>query len=156
MKTSTGVERRKQPRIPILGGVVEPIDLRFTDEAGATAGTVPAVITDLSEGGLSLVTFMEPPHAKRFEMDLNLPGLPHIPVTAKVLWVHTKGSTYAMGMSFVKIAKKDMQALKAMVQDFQDCETRISLNLPESCVPDCSFHRLCEKPQKAPHFPPKV
>jgi len=152
----TTTDRRKHSRIPILGGVVEPINLRFTNDAGVGAATVPAIITDLSEGGMSMVTFTEPPHAKVFEMDLNLPGLHHIPITARVLWVHTKGPTYAVGMTFTKIAKKDQQVLKQMIQDFQDCETRLGLNLPEACVPDCTFHRLCEKPQKAKHFPPKV
>lgn len=155
MRSHPTQERRKHRRIPLTNGLLEPINLRFDAETGSPM-TVPAVITGLSEGGMSLVTFTEPPRAKRFEMDLDLPGLGHVPISAKVLWVHTKGPTYAVGMSFMKIARKDMASIKEMVQDYLDCETRISLGLPEACVPTCTFHRLCEKPQKAKHFPPKV
>jgi len=148
-------DRRRHGRFPILDGLLEPINLRYPSPNGGHR-TIPAILTNLSAGGMSMVTFTEPPHARRFEMDLNLPGLHHIPIQAKVTWVHTKGDVYAVGMVFVKIHRKDQVLLRHMGQDFQDCETRIGLSLPEACVPTCSFHRLCKKPQKAPQFPPRV
>lgn len=152
---SSASDRRSQPRIPIVDGLMEPINLDF-DGSDGQSNSVPAIITDLSAGGICMVTFSEPPRARQFEIDLHLPGLRHIPVSAKVLWVHTKGETYMVGMAFVKISKKDLQYLESMSQDYMDCETRIELSLPEACVPDCHFHRLCKKPQKAPHWPPKA
>lgn len=154
MKSDSGPERRKHSRFPICEGLMEPISLRYALSGAAIS--VPAIITDLSAGGIAMVTFGEPPRAKHFEIDLNLPGLHHIPITAKILWVHTKGETYAVGMEFEDISKKDLSCLQKMAQDYQDCETRIALGLPEACVPTCGFHALCKKPQKAPHWPPKV
>lgn len=155
MKAKTK-ERRKHERLPIMDGVLEPIDLRFAPEDGKAAISVPAILTNISAGGMSLVTFTEPPRAKCIQMDLHLPGLHHIPVEARITWVHTKGETYALGMAFEKIQKKDMECLQRMADDFTDCETRIQLNLPEACVPNCTYHPLCKKAQKAPHWPPKA
>ena len=151
-----GKERRRHERLPIMDGVLETIDLRFDGSAKGAPVTIPAILTNISAGGMSLVTFSKPPEARSFEMDLHLPGLNHIAIEAKISWMHEKGATYAVGMSFVKISKKDVACLQKMAQDFVDCETRIGMKLPEPCAPDCTFNLLCKKPQKAPNYPPKA
>jgi len=155
-------ERRRHHRFSLAEGLVEPITLRFSSNGGSKASptpakTQPAVLTDLSASGMSMIVFVEPPHAKTFEMDLNLPGMPHhIPIEARVVRVHSKGETFSVGIAFTRIEKKHQKLINDMASDHTDCETRIGLRLPEACVPDCRFHRLCRKPQKAPHWPPKV
>lgn len=160
-------ERRQHPRFPVLEGLIEPITLRYTitetradakkdKSAPEKTHNQPAILTDLSAGGMSLITFVEPPHTKILQMDLCLPGLSHVPVHAKVVRVHTKGETYNVGIQFTRIPKKYQKQINDMAMDHIDCDTRISLSLPEACVPNCRFNHLCQKTQKAPHWPPKV
>ena len=150
-------ERRRHQRLPVMEGMVEPITIGFGKEEGGPGAAKrprqqPAILTNLSAGGLSLITFMEPPHAKRLDLVLLLPGLNHIPVEGKVVRVLEKGQTFNVGIAFTKIAKKHRDRINAMAQDHMDCETRIGLKLPEACVSDCSFHSLCAKPQKGPYW----
>ncbi|MFH1723510.1 MAG: PilZ domain-containing protein [Elusimicrobiota bacterium] len=164
-------ERRRHPRVAVVSDLVEPIVLRYApdiqdkrkskDDAKSAAvvpkhlRTQPAILTNLSEGGMSLVTFLAPPHAKIFKMTLTIPGLDQVPVEGKVVRVQKKGETFVVGIQFTKIAMKYRKKIAQMADDDIDCKTRISLGLPEACVPKCSFHLLCTKTQKAPHWPPK-
>lgn len=146
-------ERRQHPRLPVVEGLIEPITLRLED--GKSPRNQPAILTNLSAGGMSLVMFAEPPHARKLEMVLSLPGI-EIPVEAKVIRISEKGQTFNVGITFTKISKKHQSQISRLAQDFGDCETRLALHLPEACVPDCTFNKLCMKPQKAPHWPPKA
>lgn len=148
MSEKKGAERRQHRRFSVVEGMIEPITL----EMSAAQKTQPAIMTDLSAGGMSLLVFCEPPHAKTFEMVLSIPGLERTPIEASIVRVHQKGETYSLGLSFVKIAKKVQDRIAAMADDNADCETRVALRLPEACVPDCKFHSLCAKSVKAPHW----
>jgi len=170
-KAST--ERRKAPRLAVVSDLVEPIVLRYATDKPAVKKTdkksskkdeaipkhlrtQPAILTNLSQTGLALITFLAPPHAKSFKMTLTIPGLDNLPIEGKVVRVSKKGDTFSVGIHFTKIAKKYQKMIQRMAEDDGDCNTRISLGLPEACVPDCGFHYLCTKTQKAPHWPPKV
>lgn len=159
MKPTNGhkEERRKHPRFPVVEGLIEPINLQITVPASKASNskTQPAILTNLSAGGMSLLTFIEPPHAKTFVMELGLPGLDHVPVEGKVVRVHAKGQTFNVGIQFTKISKKHEKQINDMAADHLDCETRITLSLPEACVEECRFHWMCHKPQKSPHWPKK-
>jgi hypothetical protein len=102
---------------------------------------------------MSLITFLAPPHAKTFKMTLTIPGLDNLPIEGRVVRVHRKGETYQVGIEFSRIAKKYQKQITRMANDDVDCNTRVSLGLPEACVRTCTFHALCTKPQKAPHWP---
>lgn len=152
-------ERRKHARFAIVGNLIEPITLRYAAPKGdghkvpsADAMTQPAILTNLSGGGMQLITFLAPPHAKRLDMVLNLPGFDHMPVTGHVVRVHEKGETFVVGIQFVHIQEKHQRRINDMAVDNLDCETRLALSLPEACVKDCHFHPLCHKVQKAPHW----
>lgn len=149
----TAAERRRHHRFPVVGGMVEPINVSFDTSMKTTRSrSQPALLTDLSAGGMSLVLFCEPPKVKRLEMVLQLPGLDRVPVEGKMVRVHEKGHTYAVGIAFTRISKSDQSRITRMAQDHIDCEIRIALRLPEACVPTCSFHDLCAKPQKYPFW----
>ncbi|HVE12759.1 MAG TPA: PilZ domain-containing protein, partial [Elusimicrobiota bacterium] len=157
-------------RFGLIDDLIEPIVLRYVPEKAAKPAkarktgddipkhlhTQPAVLVNLSAGGMSLVTFLAPPHAKVFKMTLTVPGLNHLPIEGRVVRVDKKGDTYNVGIQFTKIAKKYQRQIAHMAEDDQDCHTRVALQLPEACVPTCRFHSLCTKPQKAPHWPPKA
>lgn len=144
-------DRRQFHRFPVVGGLIEPITLQL-DGAGKSPRNQPAILTNLSAGGMSLILFAEPPRTRLLEMVLSLPGLSEVAVEGKVVHVNEKGRTYKVGIAFNKISRKHQSKIVAMAQDNMDCATRISLGLPESCVPKCHFHELCMKPQKDPSF----
>ena len=143
----TGAERRQHRRFSVVEGMIEPITLQL----GTDSKSQPVIMTDLSAGGMSLLMFCEPPHAKTFEMVLSIPGLDKTPIEASIVRVHQKGETYSVGISFTKIGKKFQEFIGLMADDDADCETRVALRLPEACVPNCKFHTLCAKPVKATH-----
>jgi hypothetical protein len=152
-----GAERRQFARLPVVEGLIEPITLQL---GGGESGPVavesqPAILTNLSAGGMSLVMFMAPPRAKRLELVLAIPGFAEVPVEGRVVRIVEKGQTYNVGIAFTKISKKHQQQISDMAQDNADCDTRVSLGLPEACVKTCSFHQLCVKPQKSPFWPKK-
>ncbi|MFA6003807.1 MAG: PilZ domain-containing protein [Elusimicrobiota bacterium] len=150
-------DRRQHTRFHMVDGMIEPITVTFgttaADPDRKEGGPVqPAILTNLSAGGMSLLMFLEPPHAKRLDMVLTIPGLEHVPIQGKVVRVHQKGPTYNVGIAFTQISKKHQDHINQMAEEHGDCEARISLKLPEVCIKTCSFHALCAKPQKMPFW----
>jgi hypothetical protein len=82
----TGAERRQHRRFQVTDGMIEPITLELEGEEASTK-KIPAIMTDLSAGGMSLLMFVEPPHAKTFQMTLSIPGLEEVAIQARVEWV---------------------------------------------------------------------
>jgi len=142
-------ERRKHARLPIIHDMVEPVDLTYQDprEKGKMQ-TQPAILANLSAGGMRLVTFMEPPKTGVLEMCIELPGLGKIPVKGRISWIHSKGDVFTSGIAFTEISKVNCDKINAIAEDYEDCETRIGLKLPEVCVPNCKSYYLCNKMQK--------
>ncbi|HXS99401.1 MAG TPA: PilZ domain-containing protein [Elusimicrobiota bacterium] len=144
----TGAERRQHRRFQVVDGMIEPITLEMEGVESANK-KVPAIMTDLSAGGMSLLMFIEPPHAKTFQMTLSVPGLEDVAIQASVARVHQKGETFSVGLSFVKIPKDAQKRIEKMAEDSADCETRTALRLPDACGPDCPFHSLFSPKAKA-------
>ncbi|MBI5208915.1 MAG: PilZ domain-containing protein [Elusimicrobia bacterium] len=151
MKTSKPKERRRHHRFSLVQGLIEPIVVRF-DGKDSSSREQPAILTNLSAGGMSLVCFAEPPQAKRLDMVLSLPGLKALPITGRVARMSQKGQTWNVGIAFSKISAKHRDLINSMARDNLDCDTRISLSLPDACAPECKFHGLCMKPQKLPQY----
>ncbi|MDE2038776.1 MAG: PilZ domain-containing protein [Elusimicrobia bacterium] len=150
-KNASQPERRRFQRFAVVEGMIEPITVDFNAAAQqGAAHDQPAILTNLSAGGMSLILFLEPPRTKKLEMLLNIPGLSAVPVEGKVVRMHEKGQTFNVGIMFTRISKKHQDQIGAMAQDNGDCEMRIALKLPEACVPGCRFAALCAKPQKLP------
>jgi len=149
-------ERRAHPRFPIANGLMEPITLQFPKDGERPDREFPAILTNLSAGGMSLTTFSEPPHTREFEIMFQIGGFNRCSAVARILRIQGKGEVYTLGLSFIRISKKDRTCINKMAEDFNDCETRISLSLPEVCVSNCRCHCLCSKPQKGPYWPEKA
>ena len=137
----TGAERRKHRRFSVVEGMVEPITLEL-EGSDSLMHKQPAIMTDLSAGGISLLMFVEPPHTKSFQMTLNIPGLVGVPIEAGIVRVHQKGETYSVGLTFKKISREAQKSIEKMAEDSADCQTRTSLGLPDACGTDCPFHSL--------------
>ncbi len=144
----TGAERRKHRRFSVVEGMVEPITLEL-EGPDETMRKQPAIMTDLSAGGISLLMFIEPPHTKSFAMTLSIPGLEGVPIEASVVRVHQKGETYSVGLTFRKISREAQKSIEKMAEDSADCQTRTSLGLPDACGSDCPFHSLFSGKAKA-------
>ncbi|MBI5883436.1 MAG: PilZ domain-containing protein [Elusimicrobia bacterium] len=157
-KTSKQADRRRHHRFSLVEGLIEPITVRFDgapDKPGARpsrGAEQPAILTNLSAGGMSMVCFAEPPKTKKLDMVLSLPGLKSVPITGRVARLHQKGQTWNVGIAFTAISSKHTTVINKMANDNLDCETRISLSLPDTCAPDCTFHFLCVKPHKVPQY----
>lgn len=144
----TGAERRKHRRFSVVEGMIEPITLEL-EGPDDTMRKQPAIMTDLSAGGISLLMFVEPPHTKTFQMTLSIPGLEGVPIEAAIVRVHQKGETYSVGLAFRRIPKEAQKSIEKMAEDSADCQTRVSLGLPDACGTDCPFHSLFAGKAKA-------
>ncbi len=142
-------ERRQHVRLPILHGILEPVELEFyAKTADGKGAPQPAILADLSAGGMRLITFMEPPHTKELNILLKLSGVKAIPVTGRISWVKDKGGVFMNGIAFTAISPDDKKRINEMAEDYSDCDTRYALKLPEVCVETCRASGLCNKPQK--------
>ena len=142
-------ERRQHVRLPILHGILEPVEIEFfTKDAHGKAVPQPAILADLSAGGMRLITFMAPPHTKELNIVLKLNGVKQMPVTGRISWVKDKGGVFMNGIAFSAISPDDKKRINEMAEDYTDCDTRYALKLPEVCVDTCRAHGLCNKPQK--------
>ena len=95
-----------------------------------------------------MISFLGAPLADRFSISLELPGTGKMEVEAKLAWVKQRENVYTIGIEFTKMADKDAKLISEMADDFNDCDTRILLKLPEVCVPNCKCHHICNKIQK--------
>lgn len=142
-------ERRKHVRLPMLHGILEPVEIQFFSKTSdGKVKPQPAILSDLSAGGMRLITFLEPPHSKEINIILKLEGLDEVPVTGRISWVKEKGEVFMTGIAFISISKTNQKKINEMAEDYSDCDTRITLKLPEACVEGCKAHGLCNKPQK--------
>lgn len=142
-------ERRRHVRLPILHGILEPVEIEFfAKDSRGNVKPQPAILSDLSAGGMRLITFLEPPHSKELNIVLKLDGLSEMPICGKISWVRQKGEVYMTGISFATISKENEKKISLMAEDYSDCDARIALKLPEACVETCKAHSLCNKPQK--------
>lgn len=151
MTKKTNSERRKHPRLPILHGILEPVEIEFFIENKSPNASQPAILSDLSAGGMRLITFLEPPHTKEINMILKLDKT-QIPVKGKIAWIKQKGEVYMIGIAFTEISKENQNKINAMANDYLDCDMRISFKLPDACVETCKAHILCNKPQKCEEY----
>ena len=142
-------ERRQHVRLPMLHGILEPVEIEFfTKDSHGHPVPQPAILADLSAGGMRLITIMAPPHTKELNILLKLNGVKQMPVTGKISWVKDKGGVFMNGISFSDISHDDRKRINEMAEDYSDCDTRYALKLPEVCVETCRAHGLCNKPQK--------
>ncbi len=148
VKNKTFEERRRHPRMSVISNIVEPIDLTYTDEKTGQRNQVAAVLADLSASGMRIISFLQAPIAGAMDIRMELPFIGKFSVKAKTSWVSQKGPVYTIGIEFVEIDSSVAAKIQAMANDFNDCNTRILLKLPEVCAPNCKCHDVCNKLQK--------
>lgn len=140
-------EKRRHPRMPVISNLIEPVNLHYRTEDGKETNLV-AILADLSASGMRMISFLGAPLADKFSISMQLPGSEKMEIGAKLAWVKQRENVYTIGIEFTKINDKDAALISDMADDFNDCDTRILLKLPEVCVATCKAHRICNKIQK--------
>ena len=138
-------ENRRHKRFPVLKDMAEPVDLFIMDTPGRE---VPAVLTNLSSGGMALVVFAHVSGDARLKMTLDVHGLEGMELQGRVAWTECKGETTAIGVHFDHLTRGTVDKINHMAEDFQDCELKISFGLKDVCFRQCRYWVLCGKPVK--------
>ncbi len=133
--------------MPDFSTLIEPVNVHYKTEDGKETSLV-AILADLSASGMRMISFLGAPLADKFSISLQLPGTGKMDVDAKLAWVKQRENVYTIGIEFIKMADKDAKVISEMADDFNDCDTRILLKLPEVCVAGCKCNKICNKIQK--------
>lgn len=141
-------ERRQHKRFPLMNGLAEPVDIVFSPSPLESKQPVPGIITNLSAGGLALMTFLPIPIEATISITLNIPGLERTKLEGKVLRREDKGGTHLHGIKFSRISEKIARKLELMGNDYQDCEIKLSLGVTDVCDKKCHYWLLCTKTVK--------
>lgn len=142
------MERRKHHRFPVIKDLAEPVDLILMDEP---ARDLPAVLTNLSAGGMSLMVFAHVSGDTRLKLLLNMPGLEGTELHGHVAWAAMKGDTTTIGVKFNHVTADSVKRINHMAEAYQDCELKISFGLKDVCFHQCSYWPLCHKTVKLKH-----
>lgn len=140
-------EKRKNRRMPVISNLIEPVNLSYTTPDGKETILV-AILADLSATGMRMISFLGAPLAETFSISLQLPGMERMEIKARMAWVKQKENVYTVGIQFTNIKPEHAALISAMADDFNDCDTRILLRLPEACVATCKACQICNKIQK--------
>ncbi len=140
-------EKRRHPRMPVISNLIEPVNLHYKTQDGKETSLV-AILADLSASGMRMISFLGAPLADKFSISLQLPGTDKMDVEAKLAWVKQRENVYTIGIEFLHMKEKDAKLISEMADDFNDCDTRILLKLPDVCTEKCKCHRICNKIQK--------
>jgi hypothetical protein len=112
---------------------------------------VPAVMTNLSTGGMSMVVFAHVSGDTRLRIVLNVPGLEGIELNGHVAWTQFKGDTTTVGVRFSHVSHDSSHRITRMTEHYADCELKLSFGLRDVCFRECSYWPLCDKPVKLKH-----
>ena len=140
-------EKRRHPRMPVISNLIEPVNLFYKTQDGKETSLV-AILADLSASGMRMISFLGAPLADHFSISLQLPGTDKMEIDAKLAWVKQRENVYTIGIEFTKINDKYAKMISEMADDFNDCDTRILLKLPDVFVPTCKCWQICNKIQK--------
>ena len=140
-------EKRKNRRMPVISNLIEPVNLLYKTADGKETSLV-AILADLSATGMRMISFLGAPLADTFSISLQLPGMEKMEIKARMAWVKQKENVYTVGIQFTDMNPENAAKISAMADDFNDCDTRILLRLPEVCVGTCRACRICNKIQK--------
>src|SRR3954471_515258 len=113
-------ERRKHPRLPLHLNVAKLVDF----ECEGLDAPAPAVLIDLSVGGLAMICFALPPLSKQVSMRLKLPGLVNAQLQGKVVHAYRKGETYRVSVEFTEFQKEWEHLIEKLVKSYTECEAR--------------------------------
>lgn len=147
--TTEATERRKHRRFPLSIGTMKPLNFRFD----GFDHEVPAILVNLSAGGLSMVCFTDPPRIQEVSMRLELPGIAKALLKGRVVRMIRKGETCLIGVQITEFRKKWASIVSKMARAWRVCEDRLAEGERNFCFRSCAYFPVCEKQEKARVFP---
>lgn len=130
-------ERRKHPRLPLHLSVAKLVDFKVE----GLDQTAPAVLVDLSAGGLSMICFALPSMSQHVTFRLNLPGLVNAQLRGRIVHAHRKGETYRVSVAFTEFQKEWTHMINKLVKSYNDCDQRWAQGDRTHCPKDCAYHK---------------
>src|SRR4029077_9893454 len=138
-------ERRRHPRLPLHLSVAKLVDFNF-DGMDQPA---PAVLVDLSAGGLAMICFTMPTMTKDLTFRMSLPGLVNAKLHGKIIRARRKGETYLVAIEFTELQDKWANMVNKLAKASSICEERLQQGDRHFCFKECAFYPLCQKEEKA-------
>jgi len=142
-------ERRRHPRLPLHLSVAKLVDFK----CDGLEHPAPAVLVDLSAGGLAMICFALPAMAKDLTFRLSLPGLVNAKIKGKIVRARRKGETYQVAIEFTELQDKWAHLVTKLTKAYMACEERLQQGDRHFCFKECAFFPLCQKEEKARVFP---
>ncbi len=145
-------ERRKHPRLPLHLSVAKLVDFKCE----GLDQPAPAILVDLSAGGLSMIAFALPSITRNVTFRLDLPGLVNAQLHGTVVRAHKKGETYQVAIAFTEFKEEWARLVGKLLKSYEECEDRLSQGDRRFCFKKCAFFSLCDKDEKSRVFPKAV
>jgi hypothetical protein len=148
-------DRRKYSRFAVLRNVGEPVELQVIKDHKKIG--IPGFILNLSSGGMRMVTLGEQSGeltiGAPFVLDLKLPHLHPFNIEGRIVSIqrgerarlHNSNHEWFLSLQFTKIKTADAKCLNQMAEDWNICETKIQMHLPDICYRQCACWDICEK-----------
>lgn len=142
-------ERRKHPRLPLHLSVAKLVDFK----CDGLAQPAPAILVDLSAGGLAMIAFALPSITRNVTFRLDLPGLVNAQLHGKVVRAIKKGETYQVAVAFNEFKEEWARLVGKLVKAYDSCEEQLAQGERRFCFKKCAFFSLCGKDEKTRVFP---
>jgi hypothetical protein len=143
------MERRQHPRLPMHLSVAKLVNFKFD----GLEQPAPAVLVDLSAGGLSMICFALPQMTKDLTFSMTLPGLVNAKLKGKIVRARRKGETYQVAIEFTEFQDKWAHLINKLAKAHSVCDERLTQGDRHFCFKECAFFTLCSKEEKARVFP---
>jgi len=138
-------ERRKYKRVPTISIVKEAL---IESPALKLKREIPAILSNLSAGGMALITFLSLPLDAIISLSFNIDGLKLKDAEGRVVRVEGKKNIYLIVIAFTKIRTEVKNRINMMADALDLCETRILMGEKDVCSMRCAYYELCSKPVK--------
>ena len=139
-------EKRKSKRFPVLYHLIKPVLIRSQESKAGISS--PAIMANLSAGGMALLTFSPLPVGKNILISFDLKDLKIDNVKSRVVRVENKEGSYILGVQFLNLKKELADVINKLADDFDSCETRILLGEKPICRKGCSYFEHCQRVAK--------
>ncbi len=134
-------ERRKHPRLPLHLSVAKLVDFKFEGSDHPS----PAVIVDLSAGGLSMICFALPKLSNQVTFRLDLPGVVSARIHGRVIRATRKGETYRVAVEFSEFREEWSHMISKLIKSYDDCQDRWNQGDRKHCPSECAYHKAFPK-----------
>jgi len=131
-------ERRRHPRLPVHLSVAKLIEFKCEGDEQS----IPAVLVDLSVGGLAMVAFALPRLTQKVTFRLDIPGLVSAQLHGHVVRAIKKGETFQVAVAFDEFKDQWSHLISKLIKSAKDCEDRWSQGDRTHCPKECAYHKV--------------